>query len=169
MKDKFYTRFYRWYMFKNMVCRPFWWLHRKSVRSHRALVREALQFEWWDYTYLLELEKKALEYMVDQFEKRGSHVYSWVDIRDMKWCINLIDIITERTWLIDHDESSPDRWNFTRPVNTRNVKRFADDAHISYWEENSSILAYRLEDYYITKAWALYCKIKQERMRNWWD
>lgn len=148
---------------------PFRWLRRRMTRAHRALVREAVSFEPWDWTYMLYLEKRALERMVEEFEKNGCHVTVGRDIRDMKWCISLIDIITLETPLVEYEPNPLQRSVFTRYVNTRNMRRFASERICRFWENNDAHSAYFLEDYYCLKAWALYCKIRQERMQNWWD
>lgn len=148
--------------------RPFRWLRRRMTRAHRALVREAVSFEPWDWVYILYLEKRALERMVEEFEKHGCHEGAWIDIRDMKWCISLIDIITMKTSLVEYDESAAQRWMFTRYVNIRNMRRFASEDFCRI-EENPDMRPFFLEDCYCRKAWALYCKIRQDRMQNWWD
>ena len=72
----------------------------------------------WDWYFLLNLEQHKIKQMIKSFSK-AKHYAGWeYDVRDMKLCVALIDIICE------NDSMSK---NWERPIcniNIRNAKRF---------------------------------------------
>ena len=146
------------------IGRPLWWLKRRSTREGRALLKEAVNFEPWDWAYLMNLERAALVRMA-AFHERARVVEGWEQIvRDMKICIRLIDIITEDTELTT---GFPD-YKFCRAFNYKNMGRWATKGQQVIIRESPRKELF-METVYRQKAEYLYHKIRAEREQTWWD
>ena len=66
---------------------------RKSIN----LIREACVSYPYDWVYLLRLDRVKLEQMLEYFKSNNITGTEPIICRDLRICINLIDIITEKT------------------------------------------------------------------------
>lgn len=88
-------------------------------------------------------------------------------VRDLKICINLLDIILENTTVIDKSATGI-MWPkdgekfYNRHINTNNMFRFISKKYESFYTDN-------LDEYYIEKAKHLYFEILKNRIFTWWD
>lgn len=154
-------------------------MKKSTVKIYEKLLKKDKDY---DYAFLLELEQFKLKRMVKNFENASCpHVGIEYNIRDMKNCIALIDIILEKdapynTYLDtyygangkikmsvceDHTlkiDREPDCYKTPVHVNTTNYKRF------KFKTEPDDILKM---DYRRVKAMYLYNRIRT-RMFDWW-
>jgi hypothetical protein len=109
----------------------------------------------WDWYFLLNLEQYKLKQMIKSFSK-AKHYVGWEhDVRDMKLCVALIDIICE-------NDSMSKNWD--RPIcniNIRNAKRF----RMNNLNNNHYLFLLELRR---MKALYLYNKIRNRMLRWWW-
>ena len=163
----------KWYSFLS-------WFKYHFNKWNWRLMKTAFKGRPWDVGFLYELEKAKLEEMISYHEKHKRYVGVEKDIRDMKICVSLIDIFTEKKDLFHYDgkiEFKPiegsdnvelDGSNLVYHcdvyVNTKNIMRFVekDCPYIEYWKKHP-------HDLYIKKAKYLYHKIRYERDNAWWD
>lgn len=147
------------------------WIDYIFKRKSLKLIREACVSYPYDWTYLLELNRVKYEQMIEYFENSNITDSSPRICRDLRICINLIDIITEKTELVDNDttgildpyylENRKTR-QITRKVNYKNIDRFIPERHQEFYKD--------LEDeYYIEKAKHLYFKILNDKLFTFWD
>lgn len=147
------------------------WIDYIFKRKSLKLIREACVSYPYDWTYLLELNRVKYEQMIEYFENSNITDSSPMICRDLRICINLIDIITEKTELVDNDttgildpyylENRKTR-QINRKVNYKNIDRFIPERHQELYKD--------LEDeYYIEKAKHLYFKILNDRLFTFWD
>ena len=133
----------------------------------------------FDYCFLLRLEQLKMKEMVDYFKK-----VRWIDtsaiLRELKWCISLIDIITEETPITSFDVIPDEEYEklkeydkastwkifgknykttLLKHVNTKNAHRFTDEDWIDRYPD----------ELYKLKAINLYHKIRTYKMETWWD
>lgn len=108
----------------------------------------------YDWYYLLALERYKINAMAKDFEKHHFYVGWENEVRDMKLCVKLLDII------MGEDSISKNWIKEICYINTKNYKRF-----ISY-EPNRSY-SHKLEFRRI-KALHLYNKIRNRVFRWWW-
>lgn len=124
-----------------------WYIKWNFNKSKLNSVKEMIKSDNFDYDYLLKVEQVKLKEMLNYYKK-----VTWIDtnsiIRELKWCIKLIDIFT--------DECEP------KYVNIRNWKRFSD-IDMEYIYEKFP------EELYKVKAFNLYHKIRMYKMQTWWD
>ncbi len=143
----------------------------------------------WDYSFLLILERKKLQFMASYFE--GYHVH---DVsRDLRLCIRLLDIVLEedaeyKSWQkglsIDYDisESKEDiidgstqgkrqSTGFPKYINERNASRFVPASELALTELDGTYdsLSHirHLVDVRCYKALHLYNLIRMYRMTEW--
>lgn len=130
-------------------------------KKYRNVIKTAIYGWPWDYAFLLKLEKAKLEEMVAYHEKEKRFVGVEKCIKDMKICINLLDIIiTEGINLYDFD------LNIHTPkiyVNLKNINRFTND------ENEKKYFLYNPIQLYVRKATHLYYMIRENKTENWWD
>lgn len=157
------------------------WFKYHFNKWNWRLMKTAFKGRPWDSGYLYELEKAKLEEMIAYHEKHKMYVGVEKDIRDMKICVSLIDIFTEKKELYHYTgnvnfvpiEGSEDfklldgddlQYHCDVKVNTKNIMRFVEDdcPYVEYWKEHP-------HDFYIKKAKYLYHKIRYERDGAWWD
>ena len=109
----------------------------------------------WDWYFLLNLEQYKIKQMIKSFSK-AKHYVGWErDVRDMKLCVTLIDIICE------NDSISKNWRKEICNINIRNAKRF----HMN--SSNNDHYLFLLELRRI-KALHLYNKIRNRMLRWWW-
>ena len=124
-----------------------WYIKWNFNKAKLNSVKEMIKSDNFDYYYLLKVEQVKLKEMLNYYKK-----VTWIDtnsiIRELKWCIKLIDIFT--------DECEP------KYVNIRNFKRFSPE-NIKYIYEKFP------EELYKIKAFNLYHKIRMYKMQTWWD
>lgn len=140
---------------------------RKSIN----LIREACVSYPYDWVYLLRLDRVKLEQMLEYFKTNNITGTEPIICRDLRICINLIDIITGKTELVDNDttgildpfylENRKTR-QINRRANYKNMNRFIHENYKSFYED--------LEDeYYIQKAKHLYFKILNYKLFTFWN
>lgn len=154
-----------WNRFLGSIKRPFRWLRRHIFnQDHRHLVKTAITFEPWDWTYLMNLERAALVQMV-AYHRQSQTFVGWDRaVREMETCIRLIDIITED---VELTTGFPD-YKFCRAFNYKNMGRWAIEAE-QVMVEKSLHKGIFMESIYRKKAEYLYHKIRAEREQTWWD
>lgn len=146
------------------IRKPFRWLKRHLTKEHRELVKEAIEFEPWDWTYLMNLERAALVRMV-AYHRQSQTFVGWDRaVREMEICIRLIDIITEDVKLTTGFPG----YKFCRTFNYRNMDRWATKLEQTIVQE-SLYKGLFMESIYRKKAEYLYHKIRAEREQTWWD
>lgn len=140
----------------------------------RRVVNAAIKYRWWDYSFMLEIEKACLLDMSEKFISKGNNVSSEYDAQWMNICVKLIDIILEKDVSYKCEEtdelmrlgkSKIKKWLFinVKYVNTRNAFRFTCSA-----EEQFKDVIYKDELRKI-KALHLYNNIRTNYMLGWWD
>ncbi len=147
--------------------------------SKLKLVWYTMKSDNFDYCFLLRLEQLKMKEMVDYFKK-----VRWIDtsaiLRELKWCISLIDIITEETPITSFDVIPDEEYEklkeydkastwkifgknykttLLKHVNTKNAHRFTDEDWIDRYPD----------ELYKLKAINLYHKIRTYKMETWWD
>ena len=139
----------------------------------------------YDYSYLLELEREKLKDMYKYFSNANIIEDEWIRARDCKLAIALLDIILE-------DDSSYDvylpkfgdfiegkhniRYVIRKYVNDSNINRFMNRDICKKYRiasskknENDNLPIIIRDELRIEKAWNLYCKLREYRLRTWWD
>lgn len=128
----------------------------------------------WDYGYLLKLEQYKIREMCKYFQKSQLTVGWELQVRDLKLCDKLIDIILEKdiyyqSWLDNCYGSIPHKQlPFPVYVNSRNYKRFMPTVS-NFKEDNIHLQASMNISLRQKKALYLYNKIRAFRMEHWWD
>ena len=149
-----------WYWNKNT-----WWYPLKRLKDynftklHFDCVVESFNSRPYDYTHIWRVERAHLIETKSYFQI--SNIFDHTDdIKYIDICINLLDI------LIDDGDELMDYKNmkFKKYVNTKNFKRFIQNAPTSY--DNLEICNY---DVYMAKAKHLYYEILKNKITNWWD
>lgn len=159
------------------------WFKYHFTKNNFNIIKTVLKGYPWDYGYLYELEKAKIKEMADYIEKRKMFVGWEQVVRDMRICINLIDIFTEKRDLFHYDgkvkyvpykennsaeelyeiDTSDLKYYIKVYVNTKNAKRFLREEQIDFCTNKHP------HELYIAKAKALYHKIRLERDGSWWD
>lgn len=127
--------------------------HKKGnvVKAYKRLLQSDRD---WDFSFLLELERKKLRRMADYFSKEEDSVKDQQTARECTLCVRLLDIVLDRekfrdVWsdevykchkvekakndkglislTFDYVGMIPD---FPKYVNTRNASRFTDTSHL---------------------------------------
>ena len=160
---------------------------RSTVKIYEKLLKKDKDF---DFAYLLILERFKLKRMIDCFSKaKMSHERTPIDIRDMKLCVNCIDIILgEDIIYLNHLKKyedfdiqlnttenedgtyTLDTSNWVSPlfdhyVNINNAKRFGFDNIII--DSKPYLFEHLKIDLRQIKALHLYNMIRN-RMLHWW-
>lgn len=128
----------------------------------------------WDYGFLLYLEQEKLKSMHRYFSKSPIAENDWAVARDTKICVRLLDIIMDQdsSYVMKHDENKPPmEWDLVeiKRVNLRNAKRFLSEEEINGFSDKPRMRIYLKDDLRKEKAWSLYCKIRENNMRSWWN
>lgn len=140
---------------------PIWTLRR--LRSYWRLLYEDRD---WSWVFIIYLEKKKYQLMIDWYERNdyGHWKGGRGVVRDLKIMVRLIDIITGEDPCFDVMRTGEKFLDYNismnRYVNTRNAARFAIPN-----SSNDIAKSYLYEQ----KAWTLYSKIREYKMRTWWD
>ena len=142
------------------------WLSFVFKFKHVNLIKEACVSYPYDFDNYFRLERAKLVQMLEYFQISVIGETSII-VRDLKICINLLDIILENTTVIDASATGI-MWPkdgekfYNRDINTNNMFRFISIKHESYYMDN-------LDEYYIEKAKHLYFEILKNRIFTWWD
>ena len=135
----------------------------------------------YDYSYLLRLEREKLKDMYNYFSNANIIEDEWIRARDCKLAIALLDIILE-------DDSSYDVY-FSKGAKITEgryvIRKYVNDYNIDRFMHRDICKKYRIEsskknknndfpiivrnELRIGKAWSLYCKLREYRLRTWWD
>lgn len=127
--------------------------------KYKSVVKAATKFEPWDYEFILDMERAALEKMRDYIRDKSIHVNNIRDSERINLIIRLLDIFTARN----------SDWLKVKKgiiyVNTKNKYRYfrKDKLSEKYFDLISEI-SLREE-----KAWYLYCKMREYWFRTFWD
>lgn len=128
--------------------------------KNKRLIKEAMKFYPFDYSFVLSLEKQALIRMYEYFKVSRIAEGNEVVEKDLKLALKLLDIVLE----IDSVYNSRAEGFIYRHINIKNWKRFCPKAV----RINLDSLIFK--DYLRReKAWYLYNKFRFERMRTWYD
>ena len=128
--------------------------------KNKRLIKEAMKFYPFDYSFVLSLEKQALIRMYEYFKVSRIAEGNEVIEKDLKLALKLLDIVLE----IDSVYYSGSKGFICRHINIKNWKRFCPKAVNINWD---SLI---FKDYLRReKAWYLYNKLRFERMRTWYD
>lgn len=157
------------------------WFKYHFKKDNFNLMKVCWKGRPWDYGYLYDLEQAKIKEMVNYHERQKRFVGVEQVIRDMKLCINLIDIFSEKRQIfhftgklkfdvIDDDNCEIKRGNLEYHcdvnVNLKNIKRFVNKENLEFFEK---YYKYYPHEFYILKARHLYHKIRLERDDTWWD
>lgn len=105
--------------------------------------------EEWDFSFLLKLERYKLKRMYKYFFKHRTHADNHIVRRDLKICINLLDMVLEGKNMVGY-------------TNFRNAKRFTQIPESWYNDPLGK------EEVRLMKAWYLYNRIRFLRLFHWW-
>ena len=127
--------------------------------KYKSVVKAATKFEPWDYKFILDMERAALEKMRDYIRDKSIHVDNIRDSERINLIIRLLDIFTARN----------SDWLKVKKgiiyVNTKNKYRyFRKDKLSEKCFDFISEISLREE-----KAWYLYCKMREYWFRTFWD
>lgn len=137
--------------------------------KNKRLIKSAMQFQPWDYGFLLDIEKQALIKMRDYFETSDIAVGDDLVYRDLKLAIKLLEIATDEVSALQYkNQDWSNLRNYVRStesyltvyVNPKNYQRFIEV------KPESDFLLNVLR---VKKAWYLYNKLRYYRMEEWWN
>lgn len=114
---------------------------------------------YWDYGYLIDIEKHQLKQMLKYFIKSDLVENNDIIVRDIKICLSLIDIIKNEAEDISY-------------VNIKNYKRFIPSLNNDMLDPLiRDVDTVKMVSRWIAqeKAFHLYNKIRAYRMQTWWD
>ena len=157
------------------------WFKFTFNKNHIRLMKEAYRGRPWDFGYLWDLEYAKIKEMADYLEKSNRFVGVEYVVRDMRICLSLIEIFSDKRDLFHFDGKLlndekcnrgvtvkavgiPDfEYKCHVNVNLKNISRFVDDKDAQKWYINYP------HEFYELKARYLYHKIRREREMKWWD
>ena len=157
------------------------WFKFTFNKNHIRLMKEAYRGRPWDFGYLWDLEYAKIKEMADYIEKSNRFVGVEYVVRDMRICLSLIEIFSDKRDLFHFDGKLlndekcnrgvivkavgiPDfEYKCHVNVKLKNINRFVDDKDAQKW-----YIKYPHE-FYELKARYLYHKIRREREMKWWD
>lgn len=175
-------------MAHNCMCHIFFIsLHRiknkKKMKKSKVKIYEKIlkHDEDFDYSYLLKLERFKIKQMISSFEN-SNFKYDGItyDIRDMKMCVKLIDIILEEDkfskkfleqfesvkYEIDDNNrlilTNNDDIKIPIHINKNNIKRYINLENKENFNDNF------LMELRKCKALKLYNKIRNKMFSWWW-
>lgn len=148
-----------------------WFSYWKAVRKMHD----------FDYSSILIAQRHQIERVRNSIIHFQNHVNWRQDVASMNLALTLLDIIEEngaskilpegKEHLIFNGDSidfSPDTyWKLDIYVNTRNASRFSK-IKASFYDDKKSGDLYK-DDLRVAKAWHLYHKLLEYKMRSWWD
>ena len=135
----------------------------------------------FDYSSILSVERHQIERVRDSISHFRNHVNWEHDVASMNLALKLLDIIEEngeaellcdKPFRFKDDgylELDPDaKWKMDRYVNTKNAKRFNPRWDSSKFDDpkTGALMKGHLR---VEKAWYLYHKLREYKLRNWWD
>lgn len=136
----------------------------------------------WDYAFLLEIERKKITEMYNYFKGCTRSDKMPFVARDLRICINLLNIVLDRDNLqIRFTEMKTRRRDdgmyemVGHPcitdyrklyINVRNASRFCQ---LKFQNDGSDIEIIHKEELRKCKAWYLYNKIRYYKIYSWWD
>lgn len=127
--------------------------------KYKSVVKAAVKFEPWDYGFILDMERAALEKMRDYIRDKGVHVDNIRDSERINLTLRLLDISMDK--YLDWEKIDQG----IIYVNTKNKYRyFRKDKLSEKCFDNISKSTLREE-----KAWYLYCKMREYWFRTFWD
>lgn len=153
-------------MCQNMFQNIKHWLSFVFRFKHLNLIKEACISYPYDFDYYFRLERAKMVQMLEYYQVSNIVETSKI-IRDLKVCINLLDIILENTSVID-ESATGIMWPkegekfYNRHINTDNMHRFIPKKYEEFYTNN-------LDEYYIEKAKHIYFEILKNRIFTWWD
>ena len=144
------------------------------------------KFMWnnedFDYSYLLNLEREKLKDMYNYFRDAKWTETEWVHARDCKLAIALLDIILEddsATEYVMGNAIGKGTFILKKYVNTENMPRFMTPELCKEYAIRSSKknldrgelnwLTIMKDELRMEKAWRLYCKLRENNLRDWCD
>lgn len=157
------------------------WFKFTFNKNHIRLMKEAYRGRPWDFGYLWDLEYAKIKEMADYLEKSNRFVGVEYVVRDMRICLSLIEIFSDKRDLFHFDGKLlndekcnrgvivkavgiPDfEYKCHVNVNLKNINRFVVDKDAQKWYINYP------HEFYELKARYLYHKIRREREMGWWD
>jgi len=164
------------------------WIKFTFNKDHLALMKEAYTSRPYDHYFLTQLEYQKIKEMVNYQDRVRRHVDVEYEIRDMRICLSLLEIILEKRELFhytgdlvfvpipeeerkeDYKEGdmklvpTPDfKYHCDVNVNLKNMKRFV------HKEKLYEFYTSHPDEFYRLKAKALYHKIRFEHEEEWWD
>lgn len=142
---------------------------RKS--KNKKIIKAAMNFQPFDYGFLLEMEKEALKKMAEYFDTANIAVTDERSAKEIRLALKLLDIATEeksayipgKTIMEENTIKSIEEGKMLVYVNTRNWKRFFPNFTLDW---NKPIFQDSLR---VQKAWYLYNKLKYYYQRGWWN
>ena len=150
-------------------------------KHHMNVVKTAFKGEPWDEGYLLELEYAKIKEMREWQKEKRRFVGVEYTIRDMRLCLSLIEIFTDKRELfhftgkllsvpVEGEKDtyriveSPDfKYHCDVNVNLRNISRFVPK------EKERDFYERHPDEFYKLKARYLYHKIRFDNELTWWD
>ena len=136
----------------------------------------------WDYTFLLEIERKKIIEMYEYFKKCTRSDKMPIVARDLQPCIGLLDIVLEKDNLllefsgmktIRRDDGMYEMVESPHIIacrnlyiNTKNASRFC---LFNFPTDDYDIEIIHKEELRRYKAWYLYNKIRTYKLFSWWD
>ena len=136
----------------------------------------------WDYTFLLEIERKKIIEMYEYFKECTRSDKMPTVARDLRLCIGLLNIVLEKDNLqLEFSEMKTMRRDdgmyemVESPhiiacrklyINTKNASRFC---LFNFPTDDYDIEIIHKEELRRYKAWYLYNKIRTYKLFSWWD
>lgn len=124
-----------------------------------------MDFEPYDYGYMLDNERQMLRKMYDYFYESSIQDYSWI-LGKLETTINLLNIILDYDDPLSYLEEPEEciinhrNWVINVYVNARNSRRFINE------ESTNVVLLYDLRK---QKAWLLYHKMRYYYLQQIWE
>lgn len=135
----------------------------------------------FDYSSILSVERHQIKRVRDSINHYRNHVNWEQDVASMNLALRLLDIIDEdgeAVLLCDepfifkdngYTELNPDgKWKMERYVNITNATRFNPKWTSAHFDDPKTE-ALMKDHLRVEKAWQLYHKLRQYKLRTWWD
>ena len=135
----------------------------------------------FDYSSILSVERHQIKRVRDSINHYRNHVNWKQDVASMNLALRLLDIIEENgeaELLCDEPfkfkdngylELNPDaKWKMERYVNIKNATRFNPKWTYAHFDDPKTV-ALMKDHLRVEKASQLYHKLRQYKLRTWWD
>ena len=135
----------------------------------------------FDYSSILSVERHQIKRVRDSINHYRNHVNWKQDVASMNLALRLLDIIEENgeaELLCDEpfkfkdngylELNSDAKWKMGRYVNTKNASRFNPKWTSEHFEDPKTGVLIK-DHLRVEKAWQLYHKLRQYKLRTWWD